>query len=282
MKIIVVGLGKIGRTIMKILSTDDHDIIAIDNNPDVVATVSNSYDVLALCAEGTHLDVLKDIGACDCDVFIAATSSDEMNIVSCFLAKRLGAKHTVARFNRVELTKLNIGFLRKELELSLIINPYQLTAHHISDILKGKPVSRNVMILGASKTGRFLLKDLALSAGQITIIEKSEDSCEKMLEVLPRNARLICADGTEQAVLEEEQIDNMDAFVSLAGMDEENILVSCYALSRNVPRVITKVNMDGYSQITESLGLEHVISPKDITADIVKHFVDDIKESRGK
>ena len=91
MKIVVIGDGKVGRTIVEHASKEGHEIVIIDKNPSVVEQLVNQYDVMGISGNGTIYDIQKSAGVDKADLVIAATSSDEVNILSCIVAKNLGA-----------------------------------------------------------------------------------------------------------------------------------------------------------------------------------------------
>lgn len=134
MKITVVGCGKIGCTVINALLTEGHEIVAIDNDPDVISDITNIYDVMAVCGSGTDSDVLLEAG--NADLLIAVTGSDEFNMLTCFIAKRLGIKHTIARIRKPEYNDKSLSFLKKELGLSMAINPERLVSREMFNILK--------------------------------------------------------------------------------------------------------------------------------------------------
>ncbi|MBR6530185.1 MAG: Trk system potassium transporter TrkA [Clostridia bacterium] len=136
MKILIVGVGKIGSTLLSGLVSEGHDVVAIDSSAVVLEQVANVYDVMSLCGNGADSDVLEEAGARDADLFIAVTGSDEFNMLACFLAKRMGAKYTVARIRTPEYNDTSLDFMRKNLELDFAINPERLSAHDVLNILK--------------------------------------------------------------------------------------------------------------------------------------------------
>lgn len=115
MRIIIVGCGKIGQSILHSLINEGHEIVVIDNDRAVIDSVTTNYDVMGICDAGTHYKALADAGSAGAELFIAATGSDEINMLSCFLAKRMGARHTVARIRGSEYSSENLGFLKKSL-----------------------------------------------------------------------------------------------------------------------------------------------------------------------
>ena len=90
MKIIIVGCGKVGRALVGTLSSDGHDIVAIDTDPSVAAEINNIYDVICACGSGTDCDTLSEAGVERADLFVSVTGSDEFNMLAGFLAKRMG------------------------------------------------------------------------------------------------------------------------------------------------------------------------------------------------
>ena len=137
MNIIVVGCGKIGKVLLYSLVKEKHNVTAIDNNEEVIESVRNGYDVMAYCGNGTSYETLKKAGAGSCDLFIAVTASDELNMLSCFAAKKMGAKYTVARIRNPENNHFSsLDFMKKQLDLSLAINPEELAAQAIYNLLK--------------------------------------------------------------------------------------------------------------------------------------------------
>ena len=136
MKIVIVGCGKIGSTILESLVEEGHDVVGIDTDEKVINEMTNMYDVMGVCGSGTDCEMLTEAGVENAEIFIAATSSDELNMISCFIAKKLGAKHTIARVRNPEYNQKNIGFLKQQLDLSMAINPEMLAAVEMFNILK--------------------------------------------------------------------------------------------------------------------------------------------------
>lgn len=133
MKIIIVGDGKMGFALSQKLSGEGHDIVMIDENPDVLRLSSNTQDVGCICGNGVDIDIQKEAGVSTADLMIAVTSRDEVNIICCLLAKKLGARHTIARVRGPEYIKSTL-FMREELGLSLSVNPEMAAAAEISRI----------------------------------------------------------------------------------------------------------------------------------------------------
>lgn len=368
MKIIIVGCGKIGTALIESLVEEEHDIVAIDTSRKVLEEINNIYDVMCVCGNGADSDTLIEADAGKADLFIAVTGSDELNMLSSFFAKQMGAEYTVARIRKTDYNDDSLSFMKKTLSLSLPINPEYRAAKELYNILKMpsavkiesfssgsfemvelrlKPDSRlhgmslsemrgkykakflicavqrdgeviipsgnfvlkggdrigltasqpeilkllkeldlmqkqakNVIILGGSRIAFYLAKRLINAGNNVKIIEQNIERCEEISELLPA-VSVIHADGTQQEVLEEEGISTTDAFVALTGIDEENILISYFAQKKGVPKVIAKVNRDELAGIADDMGLDCVISPKKIIADVLTQYARALHNSMG-
>lgn len=367
MKIVVVGDGKVGATLVSQLVKEGHDVTVIDNNAAVLRRSTDTMDVLGIHGNGASYAIQREAGVQDADLLIAATSADELNILSCMLAKKLGAKHTIARVRNPEYAE-QLTMLREDLGLSMSINPELAAAVEISRIIrfpsaikmdsfaKGRvelveiKVRENSPLVGQSMasisqkynvkilicavqrkgevyipSGDFVLQQgdkitltgvpreiedffrtigvlrekvksaLIVGGGRITfylgrilskmgvkvkIIERNPDRCQQLSVVMPK-ATLICGDGTDEELLLEEGIADTDAFIALIDNDEENIIISMYATSLGVNKVITKVNRLSFAGIMERAGIDSVISPKFITADQIVLYVRAMQNSLG-
>ena len=368
MRIVVAGCGKIGNSIIGSLNKEEHDLVVIDQDPSIIAEVTNTYDLMSVCGNALEYETLKEAEIDKAEMFIAVTGSDEFNMLSCFLAKRMGASQTIARIRTPEYNDKSLGFLRQQLDLSMSINPELLVASELHNILKfpsavkietfsrrnfqmvelkikeGSPVAdltveearkhfsaefvicmvqrgeealipdgkfklqvgdrigvcatpteifklmrqmgvlkskaKNVMILGATRTSFYLAKMLAASGTNVKIIDADKSRCEEFANELD-GVNMICGNGAEQEVLLEEGIDHYDAFVSLTGLDEQNILISCYANSRNVPKVIAKVNSAPLGDMAEKIGLDSIVSPQETICNVIIQYARALQNSLG-
>ncbi len=368
MKIIIAGCGKIGTTLISSLVSEGHDIVAIDNNTSVISELTNIYDVMGICGNGVDSDILEEAGVSETDLFVAVAGSDELNMLSCFLARKMGAKYTIARIRNPEYNDKSLSFMRQQLELSMAINPERLAAHELFNILKfpsavkietfsrryleiieirlkedsfldgvklsdirskfnakvlvcciqrGEDVfipngnfvlnsgdkigitashtelqklfkgsgqmqkqAKDVILLGGGRVSYYLAEMLTNIGTSVKIIEQDEKTCEMLCELLPKTT-VIHGDGAQQELLVEEGLLNTDALVSLTGMDEENMLISIFALSQNVPKVIAKVNRDELAGMAEKLGLDSIVSPKKIVSDLIISYARALQNSMG-
>ncbi len=368
MKIIVAGCGKIGSTIIARLVEEGHDVVAVDSDREAIDEITNLYDVMCVCGNAADDDTLREARVEECQLFVAVTAQDEMNMLSCFIAGRMGAAHTVARIRNPEYNDKSLDFLRQNLGLSMSVNPDRVCARELHNLLKfpsaasiehfsgnfqliettldsspaigvslaelrrrydakflicavqrngemfiptgnfvmaqGDAValtaapgeasklfrklgilqrsSRNVMIIGASRTSFYLAKTLTATGVRVKVIEIDRKRCEEFSsEFDDANLSVINGDGARQEVLEEEGLSSMDGFVALTGSDEQNILVSIYAASRGVSKVIAKVNRPELAAMAEKLGLDSIVSPVRIVANQLTRYARALRNSEG-
>ena len=135
MNIVIVGDGKVGAALVEHLSQEGHDIVVIDRDSKIVEQMVNSYDVMGICGNGASYDVQMEAGVSSARLFIAATSSDELNILCCLIAKKVGAHHTIARVRNPDYLK-QLPFIKEELGLSMIVNPEYDAANEIAKVLR--------------------------------------------------------------------------------------------------------------------------------------------------
>lgn len=367
MKIIIFGDGKVGAALTEHLSKEGHDVVVVDKDPQVVEEMVNQYDVMGISGNGASRTVLMEAGANKADLLIAATSSDELNILSCLVSKKLGTRHTIARVRNPEYSQ-QLSFLREELGLSMAVNPEMETATEIcralrfpsavnietfargrvelaevkiqpGSLLDGQALSslperlrvkilvcavqrdggivipdgsfvlkagdsihvtashpelaaffkvigvykqkaRSVLIVGGGKIAHYLAAQLLDVGMQVKIIEQDRQRCHALSDWLPK-ATVINGDGTDQDLLLQEGIEGVDAVVSLTGMDEENILISMYAQSLHAGKVITKINRLSFLDMLGGMGLDTIVSPKNVAANRIIRYVRAMHNSAG-
>lgn len=366
MNIIVVGLGKLGMTMIKQLVNEGHNVTAVDISNKKLTNAVDTYDVMGVCGNGATCETLKESGAAKAKLIIAATASDEMNILCCLIAKRMGTENTVARVRNPDYAA-QMQFLRSELGISMIVNPEYETANEISRIIRFpsaanldsfaggkveiarirvhsdnmlcdmplydlrkkckakvivcavqrndevfipsgnfvikcddtisitgtrselshfmkqtgvyKQKIKNVMILGGGRIAYYLAKQLSGTGRNIKLIEQNLEKCYQLSDAL-EEVTVIHGDGTDQDLLDEQGLEYQDALISLTGIDEENIIVSMYAESKGISKVITKVNRHSYS-ILNDIGLETVVSPQIVAGNLVTRYVRALHNSAG-
>lgn len=171
MKIIIVGDGKVGHNLAMSLSKDeDNNVTIIDKNIEALKRSDNLLDVMIIKGNGANAKVLVEADVKDADILIAATNSDEMNMVCCLTAKRLGAKRTIARIRDPEYAD-DLSMLRRELELDMIINPEMSAADEIAGLMRF-PAAINVE---SFSKGRVELVEIAIPNDSGIINKKIKD-----------------------------------------------------------------------------------------------------------
>ena len=365
MQIVIIGDGKVGHKLAVQLSEEDYDIVLIDQNAGKLKEALNRLDIICITGNGADAEIQKQAEVDRSDLVIACASTDEFNMLSCLLAKRLGAKHTIARV-RNPIYYQQIDLLRSDLRLSMAVNPELSAATEIARILlfpaaskvetfmkgraelvehvlkAGNPLAglslaeidrrfkidmlvcavkrgnsvfipdgdfvlqeddrlhiaaghhdlrsffksmgkkstkvKRVMICGGGNVCFYLSRQLLQAGMQVKIIERSEEKCEYLCELLPK-ATVIQGDAADHDLLIEEGIGESDAVVALTGMDEENIIMSLFAKAQGVDKIIAKVNEDSRAQMVEGLGIDSIVSVKSAAADEIVNYVRAMKNS---
>jgi len=136
MKIIIAGAGDVGFHIAKLLTNEKHNIVLIDNDEDILNVASNHLDIYTIKGDSSSLDLLKKADVREADIFIGTTTFDQNNLMSCILAKKLGAKQTIARVGNEEFSVEPNLSLMKDLGVDHIINPIQLAVQEIELLVK--------------------------------------------------------------------------------------------------------------------------------------------------
>ncbi len=367
MKIIIVGLGKVGYAIAQQMEGEHHDLTLVDADADALSRAENSIDAMFVTGNGAGVGTLIQAGVRDADLVVAVTENDEVNLICCLMAKKLGAKRTIARVRNPEYFR-EAAALRREIGLDLTINPEYAAAQEIARILRvpaafsveslarglveligfqmteggamtgvplieynrrhpgsvlicaakrgnevivpdgsfvplpgdlvyaigspgdtthvlksaGRDVSpvRRVSIIGGGRIALYLAWALEGTGAKLTIVERDYDRCIDLAEKLPK-ATVIQGDGTDHELLDTEGIFECDAFVPLTGRDEENLLIALSAQHAGVKKVLPKMSRPNYMELLRQLGLETVISPKDITANFISRSVRGFANSQG-
>ena len=135
MRIVVVGAGRMGYSVAKLLADGSYDVVVIEQDDECRQVIKDTLDVLTIQGNGCSPEVLGMPEVRNADVFVAVTESDEVNLVACRMAKAFGAKHTVARVRNEEYTDSEPTLLNETLGVDLNLNPERITANEISHIL---------------------------------------------------------------------------------------------------------------------------------------------------
>ncbi len=367
MKIVIVGDGKVGFALADQLSRENNDITVIDSNLDNLKNLMDVLDVLVIHGNGASLSVQKEAGVDKADLLIAATSSDELNILACLVAKKIGAGQTIARVRNPEYSEQLI-FMKDELGLSMAVNPEQAAATEMSRRLrfpnalnidffaKGRielvefcipdgnmldgmalmsiytqlkirvlicavqrggdvyipdgsfvlqsgdhvtitssPLEinlffktvgiyqqkiRSVLIVGGGRMSYYLAKQLCDMGMQVKIIEPDAARCRTLSEMLPK-AIILHGRGNDRELLQGENIDGTDALVAASDSDEMNLLISIYAKTKQVPKIITKVERMDIVEMYGNIGAGAIVSPRQLIANDIIRFVRALSNSAG-
>ena len=353
MNIVIIGAGKIGATLTEQLLREGHEITVVDTRTAALDAIGNTLDVMTVEGNGISMDTQVEAGVPSADLVIAVMSTDEQNLLSCLIAKRLGVGNTIARVRNPEYTS-GLHLIQDDLGLSMALNPELASATEIARILrapasikidtfsKGRvelhkmridpgsildgmklsdlgrlqsgalvcvvergqhevyipdgsftllagdrisvvaspklaakffhkigvqtnPVKR-VMLLGGGRISYYLARQMLDFGASVKIIESSAAVCDSLAERLPE-ATIIHGDAADHDLLMEEGIGEADAVIALTGMDEENIIMSLFAKTQGVNKIVAKVNEDSRAQMVEGLGIDSIVSAKSATAD---------------
>ena len=158
MQITIVGCGKIGQTFAEQLVREGHDVTIIDSDGDVVQEIGNRLDVMGYVGNGAYYKTLEEAGVSKADMVIAVTESDEVNMLSCLTAHKLGVRHTAARVREPSYSE-QLNFLKEDIGLSMIVNPELSAAKEIARILRTPSAARVEVFAG----GRMELVSLRIS-----------------------------------------------------------------------------------------------------------------------
>ncbi|MFV0502823.1 MAG: Trk system potassium transporter TrkA [Lachnospirales bacterium] len=197
MNIIIVGAGKVGRALALQLVSEEHDIVIIDNNTRKLQSEADKIDVQVLKGNGATAQVLYDAGIENCDIFISAASTDEINILCCLMARNLGAKHTIARIRNPEYVD-QISYMREELGLSMLINPEKIAADEISRILRAPSALKiDVFSRGRVEIMNYLVEENSVFDG-VRIADISQKLKSKILVcVIEREDEIVIPNGND-------------------------------------------------------------------------------------
>ena len=359
LRIIIVGCGKVGRTLIEQLSKEGHDITVIDKNSEMIQQMTNLYDVMGIEGNGASHSTQQEAGILDADLIVAVTESDELNLLCCTIARQVGNCAAIARVRTPDYSQ-DINYLREKLGLAMIINPELEAAKEMARILylpsslevnsfahgeaelikfqikQGSPMSdltiadfgnryacniligaverdgevhipsgsfilkagdtvsfvsprktvreffqnmglntrqvKDTMIIGGGRAAFYLADQLIRAGISVKIIENDHKRCEELSVLLPK-ATIINGDGTDQELLIEEGIEEVESFVPLTGFDEENIMLTLFAKQVSDTKVITKINRNTFTSVISQLDLGSVIYPKYITSEAIIAYV---------
>ena len=180
MDIIIVGCGKVGTALAQTLSEEKHSVTVIDMDEGLVNQVVNDYDVRGFVGNCLSTSMLDEADVAKTNIFISTTDSDELNILSCLIARKMGARHSVARVRNPEYRN-QLVFMREELGISMMVNPDYIAANEIANILR-YPTAIKIESFGK---GRVDLAELKITEDSILANKTLVDVSKKLkLDVL--------------------------------------------------------------------------------------------------
>ncbi len=183
MKIVIIGLGTIGKTILKNLSEEGHTITIIDEDKAKIESLIERYDVFGVVGNGACVDIQREAGVQDADLAIVLTESDELNVFACMVAKKIGVKNTIARVRNPDYREQIIA-MRDDLGIAMVVNPEREMADEIFNIISLPSVAQ----VENFARGRVRLVEVIAEKG-CSLIGESLISLGKKL----RTRVLICA-----------------------------------------------------------------------------------------
>lgn len=183
MKIVIIGLGTIGRTILKTLANEKHDLTLIDEDKDKIEELVSKYDVSAVVGNGACMDIQNEARVKDADLVISLTDSDELNIFACMVARKIGVKNTIARVRNHDYSK-QIAEMKDDLGISMLVNPEKDTANEIFNLINLPSI---VQVEHFAK-GKVLLVEILAEQGCLLIGESLTSLGKKL-----KTKVLICA-----------------------------------------------------------------------------------------
>lgn len=195
MRAVIIGAGNVGFQLVESLLNENHDVVVIDSNQDVIDKLDDNFDVLAIEGNGVSSSLLTSIDCGSADLLIAVTDSDEANIVSCITAKKLGTKGVIARVRNPKYVP-ELEFMRKNLGIEHIINPELATAHEIMRLL----FNTHATYAEDFAKGRVRISEVQISSTS-TFIEKQIKNIKLpeaiLIVAIIRNGSVIIPNGEE-------------------------------------------------------------------------------------
>lgn len=368
MNIIVAGDGKVGGTLVRLLSAEGHDLTLIDLNQKTLESTVEQYDIMAVRGNCASMGVLLEAGIKDADLLIAVTGQDEVNLLSCMTAHGINPNlHTIARIRNPEYTD-QIHRMRDLFALSMTVNPEKQAAREMERLLRfpgflrrdsfakgrteivelrveensrlkdvsliemyrivkcrvlvcavlrgGKAITpggqfvlragdrifvtaptsnlalllknldigthrvKKCLIGGGGRTAFYLAQLLEKDGIRVKILEKDYDRCRVLAGALD-GCEIIHGDFSDRKVLESAGLSDCDAFLSLSGIDEINMVTSLYAASQGVRQVITHLGRPENGMLAGGLSIGSIICPRELCSNDIVRYVRAMENQTG-
>jgi trk system potassium uptake protein TrkA len=199
-RIIIAGMGDVGYHLAKQLSNEEHDIIAIDMNQQRLSYSDSMADILTINGSSTNISTLKEARVDKADLFVAVTSYEEINVTSAILARKLGAKKTIARIGNSEYLNTDIGINFVDIGVDFMIYPEELAAREMVNLIL-RSAATDVMDFEGGKLsviGLRLDKDAPVIRKTIVEIAKEFESFDFRIVALHRNFRTMIPKGNDR------------------------------------------------------------------------------------
>jgi len=302
MRVIICGAGLVGYSIASYLSRESNDITVVDSNPEMIARINSELDANGIVGSASNPEILQAAGANDADMIIAVTHKDEVNMVACQVAHSLfNVPKKIARIRDqifLDPTWANLfSFPDMKAKIVLVIRNGESFIPNADDqlligdeayfitekdslkrVLQGfgheEQKARNIILVGGGNIGLSLVERLKQSDEKINIkiIEADPERAKYLSEHL-NDVPILNASGLERQILEEAGIDKAETLIAVTNNDETNILSCLLAQQYGCDRVVPLVNKGSYNNLTASLGLGVIVSPKAITVStVMKHI----------
>lgn len=200
MRAIVLGAGVVGFDVAKLLSHAEHDVVVIDSDPEALAYVSEKLDVMTVCGNGTSTAILEEAGIRDARIMIAVTAIDEVNIIACMLADRLGVETTVARVRSDELSNTKAVLNAADFGIDLVIHPEESASEEIVRLIR-RAGATDVVMLADDRlhlVGLRLDSDSPVIGKTLREVVAGESSIRFRVMAITRGIRTILPNGDER------------------------------------------------------------------------------------
>lgn len=229
MRIVIAGMGDVGYHLAKQLSNEEHDIIAIDMDQQRLSYSDSMADILTINGSSTSITTLRQAKVDKADLFVAVTSFEEVNVTSAILAKKLGAKKTIARISNSEYLDENVDVSFSEIGIDFMIYPEELAAREMVNLIL-RSAATDVMDFEGGKLsviGLRLDKDAPVIKRTIVDIAKEFESFDFRIVALHRNFRTIIPKGNDR-FLPNDQVfvitrpEGNNVILKLAGKEDIN------------------------------------------------------------
>lgn len=191
MRIVIVGAGKLGFDLARVLSQEEHDIIVIDKDPEAIEPIADNFDVMTVVGNGASVKILEEIQVKTADILLAVTDNDELNIIACMLAKQFGVRTTAARVRNPDYSSTLPSVLAyTNFGIDLIINPEYLAAQEIFRLIE-VPTATGIEYFAGGK----------LSMISIKVAEEMEIAGKKIAELNLEKYTIVAVIRKEQVII---------------------------------------------------------------------------------